>query len=148
MSRCFLYKGKDLEESDIPTTALGFIYKIVHVDTGRWYIGRKMLTSASSKMVNGKKKKIRKESDWRTYFGSSPYLIEEMKENGKDAYTREIILFVSTKSQLLVAEEYYLHVSGSMFTEMSYNSNIRSKIFKKWFAKDPGFWDEMKNAGI
>ena len=55
----WLYEGKELVPENIPEKAIGFIYIITHPD-GRRYIGKKLLTRAATKVVNGKKKKIRK----------------------------------------------------------------------------------------
>ena len=133
----WIYDNKELKPEDIPENSLGFIYKIVNIATGKWYIGRKMLTKAASKMVKGKKKKIRKESDWADYWSSSPALLADIELLGKDKFTREIILFVFTKASLTYSEEFCLFKTGALFDSNCYNGNIRAKIMKSWFAKTP-----------
>lgn len=139
------YNGKEITEEDIPAKAIGFVYKITHPSDGKWYIGRKMLTKAATKMVNGKKKKIRKDSDWKDYWSSSPFLLEEIEKEGTDKFVREILMFVDTKAALTYAEEYLLYKSGSLFDAKCYNSNIRSKIFRTWFAKTPNLHSELES---
>ena len=138
----WIYKEKELTQEDIPAKAIGFLYKIAHKD-GKWYIGRKLLTKAATKTINGKKKKIRKESDWADYWSSSPYLLSQIEELGKDEFTREIIMFVETKSALTYSEEYFLYVSGALFDENCYNGNIRSRIQRTWFKKTPNLQAEL-----
>lgn len=144
MTYVWLFNGKELIPEEIPSKSIGFVYKITNKDTGKWYIGRKMLTKAATKVVNGKKKKLRKDSDWMDYWSSSPFLLEEMEKEGKEKYVREILMFVDTKAALTYAEEYLLYVTGSLFDPMCYNSNIRSKIFRTWFAKTPTLHSELQ----
>ena len=143
----WLYNGKELNETDVPLNAWGFIYKITH-DSGKWYIGKKLLSKAATKTVKGVKKKIRKESDWKDYWSSSPFLLEEIERLGKDTFKREILLFTTTKGATLYAEEHLLMVSGSMFDENCYNGNIRSRIQKSWFKKTPDLFNELQKIKL
>lgn len=130
------YKGAELQDSDIPTEAIGFIYLIRQTSTGRKYIGRKLLTRASTKTVKGKRKKLRIESDWRNYWSSSPKIKEWIEEQGTHDFTREILTFVSSKSELMYAEEYALYNVNALLKDEWVNENIRSKIMKSWFNKN------------
>ena len=58
----WLYNNKELTDEDIPTSAIGFIYVIKNTLNDKKYVGKKQLTKAGYKTVNGKKKKIRRES--------------------------------------------------------------------------------------
>ena len=136
------YKGKDITEDDIPLNAIGFVYKITYKD-GNFYYGRKLLTKAATKMINGKKKKYRKDSDWIDYWSSSPMLKELIESEGKENFIREILLFVDTKACLVFAEEYILFTTGSLFNPKCYNGNIRSRIQRTWFNKTPNFFNEL-----
>ena len=138
------YQGEELLSDSIPEKAIGFIYKIKNLETGQWYIGRKLLTRAATKTVNGKKKKIRKESDWKDYWSSSPYLKEVIEENGKEKFERIILIFVDTKAALTYAEEYMLFKTGALFDEKCYNGNIRSRIQRNWFAKTPDLQKQLE----
>lgn len=126
------YKGAELQDSDIPTEAIGFIYLIRQTSTGRKYIGRKLLTRASTKTVKGKRKKLRIESDWRNYWSSSPKIKEWIEEQGTHDFTREILTFVSSKGMLAYAEEMALYSVGALESDMWINDNIRSKIYRTW----------------
>jgi hypothetical protein len=71
--------------------SFGFVYMIENTVTGRKYIGRKYFTQAGTKQVNGKRKKIRKPSDWQTYYGSNETLKEDVSILGEDKFVRTIL---------------------------------------------------------
>lgn len=96
----WLINGNLLKEEDIPEKAIGFIYIITNLITDRKYIGRKLLTKAAIKTVNGKKKKCRKESDWKNYYGSCKELHEDIEKIGKDNFKRELLVFCNTVATL------------------------------------------------
>lgn len=126
------FKGGPLKDDDIPTNAVGFIYIITQVSTGKRYIGRKLLTAAATKTVNGKKKKVRKQSDWKDYWSSSPKIKQWIEESGTSDFTKEILIFVSSKGMLAYAEEFALYSVGALETDGWLNDNIRSKIYRSW----------------
>lgn len=129
------FKGKEiLSEDDIPIdNAMGFIYMITQKSTGKRYIGRKLLTKASSKVVKGKKKKTRTASDWLTYWSSSPQIKEWIKEAGGTAdFTKEILGWASSKGCLNYLEEMSQYHLGVLESDDWLNSNIRSKIYRSW----------------
>jgi hypothetical protein len=129
------FKGKEiLSEDDIPIdNAIGFVYIITQKSTGKRYIGRKLLTKASSKVVKGKKKKIRTASDWLTYWSSSPQIKEWIRAaGGPSDFTKEILGFVSSKGMLAYAEEFFLYSLGVLESDDWLNQNIRSKIYRNW----------------
>jgi hypothetical protein len=82
-----------------PEGSVGFIYRITRIDTGRMYIGKKLLQFRRTKQVKGVKKKVTIESDWKTYHGSNQTLKDEVAALGSDAFTREIIKFCYSKSE-------------------------------------------------
>lgn len=118
--------------SDIPDKAIGFVYIIRHLESGKLYIGRKLLKSKKTKTVKGKKKSTYVDSDWRDYWSSSPGLKEEIDRLGYDAFEREIIAFVNSKGALTYMEELALYMSGALERDDFYNNNIRSRIQRSW----------------
>jgi hypothetical protein len=133
----WIYKGVELTQEDVKPNYIGFIYLIRQLSTGKMYIGRKMLTSASTKTVNGKKKKVRKESDWKDYWSSSPQIKAWIEEaGGTQDFTKEILSFVSSKGQLAAAEEFSLYAVGALETDLWINNNIRSKVYRSWIKPD------------
>lgn len=66
----------------------GFVYRIVELDTGKEYVGKKQFYANRTKAVAGRKnrKHYKKESDWKTYTGSSSELNKAIASKGKDNY--------------------------------------------------------------
>ena len=135
MEETWKFNGKELTDEMIPEKAIGFVYIITNKVSGIRYVGKKLLTKAATKTVNGKKKKIRKESDWRDYWSSSPWLQEIIEQEGKSNFSREIILFCESKGSLNYAEEKLQYCWNVLESDRWYNSNIRSRIFKKHVEK-------------
>lgn len=128
----WLFKGSELQDSDIPGTAEGFIYLITYVPTGQRYLGRKLLTKAHRRQKNKKIIKSRIESDWRDYWSSSPdiqRIIEE--EGGTSNFVREILVFARSRGQLNYMEECLQYTLGVLESDEWLNSNIRAKAFKR-----------------
>ena len=76
--KMWTYKGQPISVEET-LNYYGFVYIIHNHSNGRSYIGRKYFTKASYKTVKGKRKKIRKASDWETYWGSNKKLLEDIK---------------------------------------------------------------------
>lgn len=119
----------EFKEEDIGDN-VGFVYLITHNKTGRKYIGKKLFTKAGYRQIKGKKKKIRKESDWLTYWGSNEVLKEEVKQNGEEAYTREILYLCKTRSELSYWETFEIFNRHALLSEQYYNSWCSCKIHK------------------
>lgn len=130
----------NLPEDFIPTEWWGFVYCITRKDTGRKYIGKKQLNSYTRKKVAGRKnrKRVVKESNWRSYTGSCDELNREIEELGKDMFEFEVVQLCKTKGELTYAEVEH-QIKLNVLTEKSedgsrkyYNSNIMSR----WFVRD------------
>jgi len=128
----WIFKGSELQDSDIPNTAEGFIYLITYTPTGQRYIGRKLLTKAHRRQKNKKIIKSRVESDWRDYWSSSPDIQRIIEEEGSTSnFIREVLIFANTRGQLNYLEEKFLYSVGAMESDDWANSNIRAKMFKR-----------------
>lgn len=141
----WLFEGKELQDETIPDDAFGFIYLITHLPSKKKYIGKKFLTSAATKTVNGKKKKIRKPSDWKEYWSSSPDLKKFIEEEGKTKFSREILVFFRTKGAAVYLEEQAIYQVGALESDTWMNANIRSKVYASWIAKDLDHAKELRN---
>lgn len=143
----WLYNGQPLIEADLDNY-YGFIYKITNKETGKFYIGKKNLHSYKTQikhMLNertGRMNKVRdilvSESNWREYFSSSLEVWKDVKALGKGAFTREILLFVSTKKQLTYYEAKYQFETGCIEPNSnSYNDNIFGRFYPgDFYGKD------------
>ena len=143
----WLYNNKQINElTDMPENTFGFIYEVTHLPTGKKYIGRKQLISVTKKALgkkelaliidkrSSKKKTVIKETDWKTYHGSHPEIKQLIKEKKQSEFTREILIFVSTKKQLTYYEDKYLYMKGVIEPGSIYfNDNISGRFFKKDF---------------
>ena len=111
-------------------TSFGFVYLIENLSTGRKYIGRKYFTCAGYRQINGKKKKIRKPSDWQDYYGSNDTLKREVAETGKDNYRRIILHLCKSKSECSYFETYEIMSRHALLSENYYNDWCAAKIRK------------------
>jgi hypothetical protein len=92
------YSGREFTEEDIGDS-FGYVYLITNKTNNRQYVGKKFFTKAGYKTVKGKRKKIRKSSDWLDYWGSSKSLLEDIKNLGVENFNREILHLCKTRSE-------------------------------------------------
>ena len=76
------------------------------------YVGKKLAKFKTTKPpLKGKKNKRRgyKESDWKTYWGSSDHLKEDVEKYGEENFIREILHFCPSRgiSSYLEAKEQF-----------------------------------------
>ena len=78
-----------------------------------------------------------KQTDWRTYNGSSGLLNLDIVSRGADEFTFEIIKFVDTKWELSYWELKYQMDYDVMFRNDTYNGiiNVRLAKFQKFVDK-------------
>jgi hypothetical protein len=113
-----------------PEGAVGFVYLITRTDTGRKYIGKKLLKFARTKVLKGKKKRFQIDSDWLTYYGSNDTLQAEVKELGEDLFKREILHFCFSKSECNYMESKLILTMGALLSEDFYNRWVSMRITK------------------
>jgi hypothetical protein len=134
MSWFFLNTTDEFTEEHIGD-AFGFVYMITHLKTGRKYIGKKFFTKSKTKQVKGKKKRSRVSSDWITYWGSNKKLQEEVKENGKDQYVREILHLCKTRSECSYWETFEIFTRHALMHDSYYNEWVSCRIRKDHLVK-------------
>ncbi len=121
----WLYEGKEFVlEGDW----YGFVYLIENLVTGKKYIGRKYLTKAGYKTVKGKRKKIRVESDWDDYYGSSSSLKEDIEYFGKESFRRTILRLCKTRGECNYFETKYIFDNDAILDPNYYNNWVSCKI--------------------
>lgn len=109
---------------------VGFVYLITNLNSGRKYIGKKLFTKAGYKIVKGKKKKIRKASDWFSYYGSNEELKNEVKLSGESVFKREILYLCKSKAECSYRETFEIFNRGCLLSEEYYNSWVSTRIHK------------------
>ena len=94
----WLYNDKEIGDEDIEGY-VSFVYRITNLETGKKYIGKKVLKTYQKKKVKGKtrKKKVEKESKWREYFVSNLNLLADVERLGQDRFERELIKLCKTR---------------------------------------------------
>lgn len=98
----WLYQGKEFTDPD--SKLIGFVYLITCNVSGKRYIGRKLFWSTKRKQVKGKSKRIKVESDWKSYWSSSDELKADVKKLGEENFTKEIIHLCYGKGELSYLE--------------------------------------------
>jgi hypothetical protein len=121
----WLYEDKEFTDVE---DYYGFIYLIENLVNGKKYIGRKFLTKAGYKTVKGKRKKIRVESDWRDYYGSSNSLKEDIDYYGKDSFRRTILRLCKSRGECNYFETKYIFDTDAILDPKYYNSWVSCKI--------------------
>ena len=149
------YKGLPvLSIETMPEGTYGFIYEVLHIPTGRKYLGKKVLyfernkklgkrelaalrEDRKAKGIGGRvpaKKKVIKESDWQTYYGSQKEILELVKNGKQEDFRRNILQYVSNKKQLTYFECKHLFINEVLESRNNYiNDNILGKFYRKDF---------------
>ena len=110
----------------------GFVYVITNTVTDRKYLGKKWFWSSRKKKVKGKKRAVRLklESDWESYYGSSAELTVDVEKYGKDKFRREIIHLCKTKGDASYYEAKYQFECGVLESDQWYNAWIIVRVRK------------------
>ena len=131
----WLFESKQVDV--LPEDCVGFVYLITNNITGRKYIGKKLakFSKTTYKMVklkNGKKKrrKIRGkiESDWQTYYGSSPELTKDVLALGTENFSREILFYCKSKSECSYIEAREQFARRVLESNDYYNGHIQVRV--------------------
>ena len=108
----------------------GFVYRITNLQSGKAYIGRKYFWQF--RKPRGKSRKVRSESDWKRYYGSSEDLNADRKLIGNNCFRREIISLHETKGWVNYEETKQLFLNNVLSEDENfYNSNILGRYMKK-----------------
>jgi hypothetical protein len=126
----WLYNDRELTDEDIKGH-YGFVYRIYNTVDDIGYIGRKYFTKAGTKQVKGKKRKTRKESDWKDYYGSSPRLLADIEKLGKDKFKRTIIRLCKTRGETNYWEAKLQFKYEVLESDLYYNDNILVKFTRR-----------------
>lgn len=94
----WLYNGKEISDEEIEGYA-AFVYIITNLENNKRYIGKKIFKSIQRKKVKGKtrRKKVEKESNWKSYYGSNLELLADVEKFGADKFEREIVKLCKTR---------------------------------------------------
>ena len=130
----WIFEGRAFLSEDI-NDLYGFVYRITNNLNGREYIGRKYFWS--HRKPPGKKRRVKKESDWKKYYGSCPELKEDIERLGRQNFSRTILSLHKTPGKTNFEETRQLFINGVLTESLDngvpryYNSNILSRYFRK-----------------
>lgn len=111
-----------------PDGFVGFVYIISNKLNDKKYIGKKLFFFAKTKVVKGKKKRIKIESDWKDYWSSSDELKEDVKKLGKENFSREILFLCENKGLLNYLEARTQMDHRVLESDKWYNNYIMCRI--------------------
>lgn len=123
---------------DTPEEYQGFVYQITELDTGKKYIGKKFFWKPKTlpKTKTRKRRvKIRVESDWKSYYGSSKEVQQIVEDKGSDSFKREILRLCKTKGECSYYEAKLQFEFDVLLRDDYYNEFIGCKIHSKHIKK-------------
>ena len=144
----WLYKNKIIQDiSEFPKGTFGFIYISIHEPSGKSYLGKKSLYHNVKKKLTKKELSeqtgpgrksttvtVKKESDWKTYYGSAKPILELIKQDKQKDFERKILRLVDNKKLLTYYECKYLFKLGVLENHDEwFNDNIQGRFFSKDF---------------
>ena len=118
------------EEEFIPNLdKFGFVYLITNLKNGKGYVGCKQYL-----MYTRLKER---ESNWKTYMGSSKWLLKDIEEMGKEHFKFEIIAEYKNKRSLHYYELFYQMKFNVLSSTLEgtdepayYNSRVGGKFYR------------------
>ena len=126
-----MWLHENVELTEAPEDIIGFVYIITNTLTGKQYIGKKLFTFAKRKVVKGKTKRFRAESDWRSYYGSNAGLSHDVATHGEEHFKREILHLCRTKGQCSYYEAKLQFALGVLEQpDKFYNEQIRVRVHR------------------
>ncbi len=93
------------------------------------YIGKKLFKFQRTKQIKGKKKKIKVDSDWQTYYGSNKILLGDVHDLGEQWFIRTILHLCKSKAECNYLEAFEQFNRNVLINPDSwYNEYIRCRI--------------------
>jgi hypothetical protein len=119
--------------SDMIGDYVGFVYIITDLTNNKKYVGKKLFESKRTlPPLKGKtrKRKVTKESDWMSYYGSSEELMLLVEANGADSFKREILHLCHSRGEMSYLEAKEQFDREVLLSADYYNGIINCKIHK------------------
>jgi hypothetical protein len=112
----------------------GFTYLITNLLNGKKYVGKKSFWNYRTlKPLKGKRQKrhVKKESNWRDYWGSSKQLLADIEKYGEENFKREILSLHRNKWDLAYYEAKYQFDNEVLFRDDWYNGIINIRLGRR-----------------
>lgn len=132
----WIYQGRKFEPAEdfCSDDYYGFVYCITNRATAKKYIGKKFFWKSKTLPITKTRKRRKRslvESDWKTYWGSSTHLTEDVNKMGEDTFHREILHLCKTKGECAYMEAKEQFDRGVLLTDEYYNGIINCRIGAK-----------------
>ena len=130
----WLYNGVVYTPEDVPEDAIGFVYRITNLQTGKKYLGKKNFYRVIVRPpLKGQKRKRREkvQSDWQSYVSSSEQVKAQIAELGLDNFKREILEIAYSKGMLSYLEAKMQFDLNVLFDDDYLNGIIQCRINAK-----------------
>ncbi len=124
----WLYNNSSIEQ--IPENAYGYVYLITNLITNKKYIGKKLFWFKKTKIVKGKRKRLKVESDWKDYWSSSEEVKKDVQELGENNFKREILHICGNKGMCNYLEAREQMDRRVLESNDYYNGTIQCRIHK------------------
>jgi hypothetical protein len=121
------------EGLEFNSEAFGFIYEVHNKTLNKKYIGKKQCVSrVKRKPLKGKTRNRidHKQSDWKTYTGSSKELNEDIAKHGKENFTFTILEWGGSKWELGYKEIKLQLELDVLLNEGWYNGIVNCRLSK------------------
>lgn len=119
-------------EEFTPDVWYGFVYQITGLNReGRKYIGKKFFWKQKTLPITKtrkRRKRLKVESDWRTYYGSNKHLLADIAKYGEGMFRREILHLCKTKGECAYMETKEQLDRNVLLTEEYYNGIVNCRI--------------------
>jgi Putative endonuclease segE, GIY-YIG domain len=104
----WLFRGEPVTD-EMAEGMAGFVY-LITMPCGKKYIGKKFFSGM--RKLKGKKRRSKVASNWATYFSSSEYINNYVKEHGTRGIKREILSLHTLKRDVNFCEVLYQFQMG------------------------------------
>lgn len=126
----WMYRGNPFTSDQIGPM-IGFVYIIKNTLDHRSYIGKKLFWFNRIKVVKGKRKRVKAESDWKVYYGSSIELQEDVAHYGEHNFTRTILHLCVSKGVMSYLEMREQIINDVLLKPLEYyNAFVGGKIHR------------------
>jgi hypothetical protein len=102
-------------KNEMQKNSYGLIYKITNTTNHKYYIGKKCLHKGKS---------------WDKYWGSSKELTADIKQLGKDKFTKEVLQYCESSYELSYYEIEHM-IKHNWLSDDCYNLNMSGRYFKQ-----------------
>ena len=121
--------------SDMIEKSVGFVYEITDTDTNMKYIGKKKFWSKVTRpplKVKQNKRRSLKESDWKSYYGSSEVVKGIVESSGEQRFERRILRLCKTAGEMSYYEmKYQIENDVLLKPNEYYNAFVGGKIHRR-----------------